>query len=448
MLHLTFFDSCHFTGNAGRYHIITAAPQQWLTLQDNQLVLCAGSPLSPSKTWHNPTDIDVWQALAEMQPKTVVSDLPFCGGLAGLLGYEFGRLAQLRRPSRSAFNFPDLAVGYYPWALIQDNHSGTACISILEDCHSETRAALIKAISSADDTSFTRNSQKYRTHDRESLAADISPADYHKAFHKIQAYLQAGDCYQINYTQRFSHSSQVSDPISLYRQLREKLPGPMAGFLAVDKERALLSFSPERLVSCQSNNVLAQPIKGTAPRSSDAALDRVLADNLCNSTKDQAENLMIVDLLRNDLGKVCEHGTIAVPALFSLEHFENVHHLVSNITGRLAANQTPLDLLEACFPGGSVTGAPKKRAMEIIDELEDFSREAYCGSLFYLSANDNLDANITIRSLVASPQGLACWGGGGITVGSEANAEYEESLTKVTKLIKGTPPTSVKGQPQ
>ncbi|UTA49602.1 anthranilate synthase component I family protein [Simiduia sp. 21SJ11W-1] len=432
MPHLALFDSCHFGGDEARYHIITGAPQQWLRLQENRLTHVTSEGAGPATEIVNPAAEVVWQFIERMQAPVTESDLPFCGGLVGLLGYEFGRLCELNAPSRSELPTPDLVVGRYSWALVQDIAAKKATLCFQPDCPAALRKQVVKAVLS---DSGGQPIEQFIIRENNSLRADVSEDSYHKAFCDIQQYLHAGDCYQINFTQRFSNTSRHLHPIALYRKLRASLPGPMAGYLALDEASNLHCLSPERLVSCDKGVVLAQPIKGTIARSQNAEEDAMLARQLIASQKDQAENLMIVDLLRNDMSKVCKAGSVKVPALFELQSFENVHHLVSSITGELSEHSSPLAALRAVFPGGSITGAPKKRAMEIIDELEAHSREAYCGSLFYWSANNKLDANITIRSVLQSSEGLACWGGGGITVGSEAHAEYQESITKVSRLI-------------
>ncbi|RMF17475.1 MAG: anthranilate synthase component I family protein, partial [Gammaproteobacteria bacterium] len=195
------------------------------------------------------------------------------------------------------------------------------------------------------------------------------------------------------------------------------------------------SFSPERFIQIRGRNIETRPIKGTRPRGATADDDRAQADALVTSEKDRAENLMIVDLLRNDLGRFCQPGSIRVPELFGLEHYSNVHHLVSTITGTLRDGVFPLDVLAGCSPGGSITGAPKRRAMEIIRELEPVQRGVYCGSLVYMTPEGDLDSSIAIRTLTADGQRLRVWGGGGIVADSDCDAEYEESLTKIRHLI-------------
>jgi para-aminobenzoate synthetase component 1 len=205
--------------------------------------------------------------------------------------------------------------------------------------------------------------------------------------------------------------------------------------MALEGNDAVLSLSPERFVKVSQGQVETRPIKGTRPRGRDAAQDAAYAAELLASAKDRAENLMIVDLLRNDLGRSCRIGSVKVPELFSLESYPNVHHLVSSVTGTLAADHDALDLIAGSFPGGSITGAPKIRAMQIIDELEPSRRALYCGSLIYLDVRGEMDSSIAIRSLLVKDGQVSCWGGGGIVADSDCEAEYQESFTKVRILL-------------
>ena len=232
-----------------------------------------------------------------------------------------------------------------------------------------------------------------------------------------------------------TRSTWRGDPFAAYQILREVAAAPFSGYLQLADQQALLCLSPERFLSLQGQQVETRPIKGTRPRFADPARDLRSARELRNSPKDRAENLMIVDLLRNDLGHSCVPGSIHVDQLFALETYPTVHHLVSTIRGELAPDRGPLDLLRDSFPGGSITGAPKRRAMQIIAELEPHSREAYCGSLLYISADGHMDSNIAIRSLVANNGSLRCWGGGGIVADSEADQEYQETYDKVGRFL-------------
>jgi para-aminobenzoate synthetase component 1 len=261
--------------------------------------------------------------------------------------------------------------------------------------------------------------------------SNLKVAEYRLAIQKIQGYITAGDCYQVNFAQRFSANCQ-GDSFEAYLVLRDALPSPFSAYMELS-EGAILSLSPERFIKLEQNEAETKPIKGTIARGKTPEEDAANAHMLQSSLKDRAENLMIVDLLRNDLSKTCMD--IKVPELFSLQSFANVHHLVSTVTGTLKPTKTAVDLLASSFPGGSITGAPKIRAMEIIEELEPVRRSLYCGSLGYISACGNMDTSIAIRTLVRDKNNIHCWGGGGIVADSESDKEYQESIAKVKVLL-------------
>ncbi len=256
---------------------------------------------------------------------------------------------------------------------------------------------------------------------------------YHRAVTRIREWLAAGDCYQVNYAQRFCATWQ-GDPLAAFDRLLAVHPAPHACFFRAGGE-AVFGVSPERFLSITGRRASTEPIKGSQPRGADEQEDRMLGGRLLTSAKDRAENLMIVDLLRNDLGRFCEPGSIRAAPLFELRRFSNVQHLVSTVTGTLRTGVRPLAALLDAFPGGSITGAPKRRAMQIIAELEPAPRGAYCGSFFWQDDQGRFDSNILIRTLQTDGDRLYCHGGGGIVYDSEPAAEYEESWFKVRKLM-------------
>jgi len=263
--------------------------------------------------------------------------------------------------------------------------------------------------------------------------AEQDAADYHRALTRIRDYLKAGDCYQVNYAQRFQ-ARWRGDPLVAFARLLAAHPAPHASFFR-DGDEAVFGVSPERFLSIDGGRVRTEPIKGSRPRGRGEAEDRALGEARRRHPKDRAENLMIVDLLRNDLGAFCAAGSIRVDPLFELRRFSNVQHLVSTVTGALRPGVTPLGALLSAFPGGSITGAPKKRAMEIIAELEPHPRGAYCGSLFWQDRDGRFDSTILIRTLQTDGDRLYCHGGGGIVYDSDPEEEYEESWFKVRKLM-------------
>lgn len=356
-------------------------------------------------------------------------ELPFAGGLIGYLSYDFGRrLEQLPHRAVDDLGLADASLGLYAWALISDHQLQRTHLLFhprLAEAERQRLIALFEAQAPACDAKFSLQAP---------MRGDISAEDYHQAFERVQQYIHAGDCYQINLTQRFRAPCQ-GDPWHAYQALRQACPTPFSGFQLLADGSALLSFSPERFIQVSQGQVETRPIKGTRPRSADPAIDARNGAELLNSAKDRAENLMIVDLLRNDLGRSCEIGSVKVPELFSLESYPNVHHLVSSVTGRLAAGKDALDLIAGSFPGGSITGAPKIRAMQIIDELEPTRRALYCGSLLYVDVRGEMDSSIAIRSLLVKDGQVCCWGGGAVVADSGWQAEYEESITKVKVLL-------------
>lgn len=267
-----------------------------------------------------------------------------------------------------------------------------------------------------------------------SFATDIDKAHYLASLKRIREYLRAGDCYQVNYARRFS-SCYSGIPVIDWARLANLHQAPHASYFAIDTRRTIFGVSPERFLRVHGRRISTEPIKGSRPRGQTATDDELLASNLRSSEKDRAENLMIVDLLRNDLGKVCIPGSIKAESLFELRRFSNVQHLVSTVTGTLRDNIPALDALLHCFPGGSITGAPKRRAMEIIAELEPHPRRFYCGTQFVLDSEGNLDSNILIRTFQTDGDRIYCHGGGGIVIDSDPEQEFAESAFKVRALM-------------
>lgn len=266
------------------------------------------------------------------------------------------------------------------------------------------------------------------------FTCELSEADYLLAIDEIKRYLISGDCYQVNFARRYATHFQGTALIGFLRLLAEH-PAPHASFFTLPSGDAVFGVSPERFLHIENDAVVTEPIKGSRARGADAAEDALISQQLANSEKDRAENLMIVDLLRNDLGRVCESGSISAEPLFEVRRFSNVLHLVSTVRGKLTSTISPLAALLSCFPGGSITGAPKKRAMEIIDELETAPRGFYCGSQFSLDGNGELESNILIRTFQTQGAKIYCHGGGGIVMDSDPHEEYLESEFKVRALM-------------
>ena len=410
-------DSGRPAAERGRYDLLSAWPLEDLTVQPEESGRAFLQRLR--------------DALKQLGNATLPThcELPFAGGLMGYLSYDFGRrLEHLPANSQDDLQLPDARLGLYAWALISDHQVATSQLVFHPSLPADERERLIELFAQPAQVPATVFSLKA------AMLPDISAKQYQQALENIQHYIQSGDCYQVNYTQRFSAPCE-GDAWVAYCALRAACPTPFSGFMSLPEDNAIVSLSPERFVRVSHNQVETRPIKGTRPRSDNSAEDAANAAELLASPKDRAENLMIVDLLRNDLGRTCRTGSVRVPELFTLESYPNVHHLVSSVTGELAAGKDALDLIGDSFPGGSITGAPKIRAMQIIDELEPTRRSLYCGSLLYLDVRGEMDSSIAIRSLLIKGGHVSCWGGGGIVADSDWQDEYQESITKVKVLL-------------
>ncbi|MEO6974870.1 MAG: anthranilate synthase component I family protein [Gallionella sp.] len=454
------------SGGMARYDIITAYPQRTLVLNEGS---ADGDPFALLR-----------DELGEQAEP--VADVPFAGGALGYWGYDLmSRTAGIPDAGRDAKHLPDMAIGIYDWALVLDHQQHTARL-VSHRRFAETAQLLPKILARLRD-SPALPTDDFRVHGE--ITSNFTGAGYASAFASVQGYLKSGDCYQINLAQRFSAVAS-GDALGAYLTLRSLSPAPYSAFLNLPQVQ-ILCASPECFLRVQNRSVETRPIKGTRPRSCDAQQDIRLAEELYNHPKDRAENLMIVDLLRNDLGKSCVPGSVQVPKLFEVESFASVHHLVSTVAGKLAAGKDALHVLRDSFPGGSVTGAPKLRAMQIIGLLEPHRRGVYCGSIGYVGFDGNMDSNIVIRTLVyggcdradgslrssGEPAGLPlagallakpadcgnsrapdislkpdsrsiiggrsgiirCWAGGGIVADSEEKSEYQETLDKASAML-------------
>ncbi len=370
-------------------------------------------------------------------PGEQLAQLPFQGGLLGYLSYDFGKqfLCEQARATLNSvkavddLKLPLLRLGLYHWALITDHHQQTSTIYNfgLEEQDWLEVVTLVKA------SIAPNSSEKPLNYQVDTFKAEQSFEQYSHSFYKIKDYITAGDCYQINYSQRFNAKFQ-GDPVAIYSALAKANNSPFSSFINY-QDFQILSLSPERFIAVEKDQVVTQPIKGTLPRKPDPVDDQLQADRLKNSTKDKAENLMIVDLLRNDLSRTAAKNSVKVTELFGHYRFESVHHLISTVYARLAPKFDVFDLLTTTLPGGSITGAPKIRAMQIIDELEPVKRGVYCGVIGYIDFQGKMDTNICIRTLLAKNNSLYCWAGGGLVHDSELAAEYQETFDKLNKII-------------
>ena len=416
-----FLDSGFPYSQQGRYDIISADPAVTLVTTGAQTTITqhAGCRVS---------DEDPFILLKQHLCLGVqsINGLPFNGGAMGYFSYDLARrIENLPALAKDEEHIAEMAVGIYEWAVIVD-HSKKETYLVAND--GINRHALAAQFSILPNDKTTQN---FVVLDKPH--SNMDKQRYQQAFNQVKHYLKEGDSYQVNLAQRFVSACQ-GNPWVAYKTLREINAAPFSAYLNFPHVR-ILSSSPERFLKVSNNDVETKPIKGTRPRLQEAAENEKQIEALSNSTKDRAENVMIVDLLRNDISKNCQQGSVNVPKLFDVETFATVHHLVSTVKGVLSEGQHAIDLLRSCFPGGSITGAPKIRAMEIIEELEPNRRGIYCGSIGYIGFNGDMDTNIAIRTLVHSEDTIRFWAGGGIVNDSVMDDEYQESFDKAAALL-------------
>ncbi|MGD8341270.1 MAG: aminodeoxychorismate synthase component I [Gammaproteobacteria bacterium] len=420
-----FLDSGRERIAGGRYDIYAAEPYATLTTRGTLTEVRTRSGQMTSA--REPLDI-LREELGPAAPAD--SFLPFCGGAIGYFGYDLGRrFERWEAQAVDDIEMPELAFGLYDWAVVVDHAEqrtwlvGQGNDERTFDCWDELHAELGNAAA--------KRYQPFQVLDN--VTCNLDRRAYDSAFNKIKAHIRDGDCYQVNLTQRFS-APVVGSSWDAYERLRTNNPAPYSAYLNFPVGQVLCS-SPERFLGVRGGKVVTRPIKGTRPRGWDEESDRRLAEELRASEKDRAENVMIVDLLRNDLGRNCVGGSVQVTSLFDIETFANVHHLVSTVEGDLAPGRDALDVLRGSFPGGSITGAPKVRAMQIIEECEPQRRSVYCGAIGYLGFDGAMDTNIAIRTLLRRGETIHAWAGGGIVADSDADREYQECFDKASGLL-------------
>ena len=421
-----FLDSGRHQPGQSRYDIISAQPYVRLVTRGNLTEVHAeGIALSREDPFA------LLKQFVDFDP-SLSGDLPFCGGAIGYLGYDLVRRIE-RLPARAhdVEKIPDMAIGIYDWAVVVDHLERKSWL-VGQGRDPETDIKWNALVALFKQPCVERKRAPFRvtsgitcTHTRDS---------YGRAFRRIQHYIREGDCYQVNLAQRFQ-AQATGDAWQAYQALRIINPAPFSAYFSTPYAQ-ILSSSPERFLRVEQGRVEARPIKGTRPRAGHARLDAELAETLRTSEKDRAENVMIVDLLRNDLSRNCALGSVKVPRLFDVESYATVHHLVSTVTGQLRPDRDAIDLLRGSFPGGSITGAPKLRAMEIIDEVERMRRGVYCGAIGYIGYDGGMDVNIAIRTLTYSHGTVRFWAGGGIIADSEVESEYQESFDKARAMLR------------
>ncbi|WP_019216825.1 aminodeoxychorismate synthase component I [Legionella tunisiensis] len=400
----------------GRYDILSAYPYEQFRIERHATNLSS-----------------TFEELQKRVPLIASSiDLPFQGGAIGYFSYDFAiNLAGINSTTQPTLvDMPLVDMGLYDWAIIAD--------------HRLKKVSLFSANSRADTASIVEEI-KILWQDRNQRCESfrwsgffvplLSQTEYQEAFKSIYQDLQQGRCYQVNYTQPFN-ACYEGDPWEMYKQIRLTNPVPYCAFMRTNKGD-FLSFSPERFLTGEQGHLLTSPIKGTERRAANYCDDMLLRERLLASSKNRAENIMIVDLLRNDLGKIAQPGSVRVSALCEAESYQSVHHLVSHIEAQCRDGISSWQAIEACFPGGSITGAPKLESMYVIAEQEPYSRGIYCGSLGYFSRHGRFDSNIAIRTVTACKDVLHLAAGGGIVIDSNWEDEYRECFTKIAAIVNG-----------
>ena len=359
-------------------------------------------------------------------------DLPFQGGLIGFLSYDLAPFIEAvprRLPAGSSM--PILRFGLYDtFVLVDQDRAELWAVDLLDEGEQAVRARL-------DRWSDLLHQPSPEAGERAELGPvtpDQTPGEFRARVEQARRYIAAGDIFQVNLSQRFATTSSRFAPLPLDTRLQAASPATYAAYLRWD-EFAILSASPELFYETRGRAIITQPIKGTRPRSADSRRDEAMVAELLASPKEQAELTMIVDLERNDLGRVCEFGSVRVADPRSVMSISHLHHTVATVVGRLRADAGPIEVVRAMFPGGSITGAPKIRAMEIIDELEPCRRGVYTGSIGYWSANGRSAFNIAIRTVVAEGNRISYHVGGGIVAESDPEQEYQETLAKGRALF-------------
>ncbi len=426
-----FLDSAQLKEGCGRYSIIGVDP--FLIMKSKNGFIQLGE----ETIFENP--FSFLKKQLDLYPLKLHSDsMPFQGGLMGFFSYDLCQQIEKIQLPADEIQFDDLVLGYYDVVIGFDQLLKKSWIFSSgypeQDVHlRKQRATLrlnnfLKIISAETEVSFEEFSC-------EEITSNFTSETYQVAVGKVIDYILAGDVFEASISQQFKARLQKSaSSFSLYKRLRTLNPAPFAAYLNFS-EQIIASASPERFLKLTEQSVEARPIKGTCARGKSPEEDKMLSLQLLKSSKDIAENIMIVDLLRNDLSRVCLDHSVKVPQLCELETYATVHHLVSVVTGELKSSLDSIDLLRASFPGGSITGAPKIRAMEIISEIESARRGPYCGSVGYIGFNGDMDLSITIRTFAIKKDIITFQVGGAVTADSNSKAEYEETLTKAQALF-------------
>ncbi len=426
------FDSADLGHPNARYSFVVSHPIETIESKDGQVTLT---------NWEEQKQVEgkafdiVKQRLKHWIPEaeTARGLPPFQGGVAGFFGYDMGRdLEDLPDDATHNPDMPDMAVGIYDQVMAFDHQKNQAWIITHADSYHNARKKQDYILG------LVGNPAPLPAFEGADLdwQSNFESDEYIDMVAKVVEYIKDGDIFQANLSQRFdAELPEGFEPFAHYLNMRVVNPAPFAAYMNCGNIK-ISSASPERFLTVKDGHVETRPIKGTRPKSGSASMDAKYREELQNSEKDRAENTMIVDLMRSDLSKVCLAKSITVTELCKLESFASVHHLVSTIKGTLKKNKTAIDLLESCFPGGSITGAPKIRAQEIIEELEPTRRGPYCGSMGFIGFDGNMDSSILIRTLVYEGQNVSFQVGGGIVADSDPDDEYQETFDKAEAIFR------------
>lgn len=422
--HLMFLDSSKTDDSLGRYSIIVSNPRHVLESKNTEVRL-DGEVL-------NDDPFEALQKMLNRYEQTYQSELPFIGGCVGFLGYDLKAFVEkLPVTVVDDIDMPDMFFGVYDGGVVIDHlHDRVYLTDAGLDHQGEERIKKMQEIIEKEQITVTF--QKHATPSK--VTSNFTKPEYMKAIDKVRSYIRSGDIYQANMTQRFQAPLRET-PFELYNKLRKINPAPFSSYIDF-KSGHICSSSPERFIRIKNRQIETRPIKGTMPRGKTLEEDQQNKEILIHSEKDQSELLMIVDLERNDLSRIAKTGTVKVTELFKLETYETVFHLVATVLAEIDSEKSISDVLKATFPGGSITGAPKIRAMEVIDELEPTARGVYTGAIGYIDFNQDLDLNIVIRTFVCKNDTVYFQAGGGIVWDSDPLSEYEESLDKAYALKK------------
>ncbi|KAF2955245.1 aminobenzoate synthetase [Marinitoga sp. 38H-ov] len=424
--HIVFLDSQKDKKRLGKYSFLGVNPFLIFKAKDNKVIIEYNNEI---KEYYSKNPFIDLKELIKKYEATNNTTFPFIGGAMGFISYDSNKyIENIESKAIDDIGIYDIYFPFYDSVLIYDHNNDELYLSSQDEKkHNEIKNIVF-------------NSKKYISQEKNNLADinikfNMSKEYYMNSIAKVKEYIYQGDVYQINFTQRIE-ADLIKSPDELFLDLRQINPAPFAAYIDTG-DFQIVSSSPERFILLKNKYVETRPIKGTRPRTGNQKIDEKNKKDLMHSTKDKAELLMIVDLERNDLSKVCIPGSVKVPELFTLEEYATVYHLVSTVVGELKDEKDAIDLIMATFPGGSITGAPKIRAMEIIEELEPNKRGIYTGTIGYIGFDNSMDLNIVIRTIICKDKKAYANFGGGIVWDSNAEDEYDESLSKGKALIEG-----------